>query len=160
VAVGQPSGRARARPADDRDQKVADDPDRNVAFGEAGEDRAAMKRNTSFLPLDLDTSRTDGMREQSLGQLHGYAAAARTAYDPHLFDNPNTPLSFRPDKQLPQPDWRNLRETFSFEWIGRYYDYIIVNPLARDPLATYRGRDVEWVRDAGPWRLYRVTDKR
>ena len=118
----------------------------------------SMKANTSFLPLDFDAS-WEGTRELSLGQLHGYAAAARSAYDPHLFDNPSTPFVFRHEGEPPQVDWKRLRETFSFEKQGRYYDYIIVYPLTHDPLAGYQGRGVVWMRDAGPWRLYRVEKR-
>jgi hypothetical protein len=116
---------------------------------------AGMKSNSSFLPLDLDFS-WEGTREKSLGQMHGYAAAARAAYDPHLFDNPNMPLGFRSSAQPPQVDWNNVSQSFSFERQGRFYDYIIVHPLGQDPLGKYRGRGVTWLRDAGQWRLYRV----
>jgi hypothetical protein len=114
-----------------------------------------IDRNASFLPLDFEIS-WEGTRESSLGQLHGYAAAARSAYDPHLFDNPSTPLVFRKGAQLPQPDWRRPKDSFSFDAHGRYYDYIIVHPLKLDPLGAFRGNGVDWVRDAGEWRLYRV----
>ncbi|HEY7375240.1 MAG TPA: hypothetical protein VIF57_23965 [Polyangia bacterium] len=116
---------------------------------------AEMKPGSSFLPLDMELS-WPGTREASLGQLHGYAAAARSAYDPHLFDNPNMPLLYRHAGEPPQVDWFRLPESFSFERQGRYYDYIIIHPLSRDPLLGYRGRGVEWLRDAGTWRLYGV----
>jgi hypothetical protein len=118
----------------------------------------AMDRNTSFLPLDFEIS-WSGTRELSLGQLHGYAAAARSSFDPHLFDNPNTPLLYRPEAVPPQPDWKRVRDTFSFEKQGQYYDYLIVHPVGWDTLGSYQGRGLELVRDAGQWRLYRVQNR-
>lgn len=119
---------------------------------------ADMKPQSTFMPLDLDNS-YPGTRERTLGQLHGYAAALTSSYDPHLFNHPNSPLVFRNDRIPPYPNWFNLR-TFSFEKHGRYYDYIIVHPKKRDPL--YQQRDslgLDLVREAGAWRLYEVVSK-
>jgi len=116
---------------------------------------SAIKPNSSFLPLDFDFG-WEGTREPTLGQLHGYAAAVRSVYDPHLFDNPQAPLLFRKRGQPPQVDWFHLRQSYSFEAQGRFYDYIVVHPIDQDPLGPYRGRGVEWMKDAGQWRLYRV----
>jgi hypothetical protein len=117
-----------------------------------------MKPGSTFMPLDLDNSYS-GTRERTLGQLHGYAAALTSSYDPHLFNHLNTLLVFRNDRVPPCPNWYKLR-TFSMEKHGRYYDYIIVHPKRLDPL--YARRDslgVDLVREAGAWRLYEVVSK-
>jgi len=120
---------------------------------------ADMKPQSTFMPLDLDNS-YPGTRERTLGQLHGYAAALTSSYDPHLFNHPNSPLVFRNDRIPPYPNWFNLR-TFSMEKHGRYYDYIIVHPKHRDPLYEQRDRlGLSLIREAGAWRLYKVVSKK
>ena len=117
-----------------------------------------IEPGSTFMPLDLDNS-YGGARERTLGQLHGYAAALTSSYDPHLFNHPNSPLVFRNDRIPPYPNWYKL-QTFSMEKHGRYYDYIIVYPRRRDPLYG-RGDElgIDLVREAGEWRLYEVVSK-
>jgi hypothetical protein len=118
---------------------------------------AALPRNKAFFPLDLDDYRFRGTREAVLGQLHGYAAAVKSCYDPHLFDEPNNPLLFRHETMLPVPNWRNQRE-FDMAQQGQYYDYVIVHPLDRDPFAGGRARHagLKLIKQSGAWRLYKV----
>jgi hypothetical protein len=118
---------------------------------------AAMPKGVSFFPLDLDDRRFKGTRDAVLGQLHGYAAAAASSYDPHLFDQPDTPLLYRKPRKLPTINWF-LPGSFTMKDHGRFYDYIIVHPLDKDPIATNEAwkKDVELVREAGQWRLYKV----
>lgn len=121
---------------------------------------ARLPKNTRFNPIDLDDYRARGFRQPMLGQLHGYAAALTSSYDPHLFDEPNNPLKFRRERMLPQQDWFK-QSSFDFEAHGRYYDYLIVHPLSRDTIARNRRwkKQVELVHEAGQWRLYRVRDE-
>jgi hypothetical protein len=116
---------------------------------------AAMKPNSTFLPLDYEFA-WEGTRQWPLGQLHGYAAAATSSFDPHLFDNPHTPLVLRDEARLPVPDWRRCAETFSMESLGRFYDYIVTHPKRLDVVAALPPGNVELVREAGEWRLYAV----
>ncbi len=118
---------------------------------------AAMPKDVSFFPLDLDDRRFKGTRDAVLGQLHGYAAAATSSYDPHLFDQPYSPLLYRKPRKLPTINWFRPG-TFTMKDHGRFYDYIIVHPVDRDPIAANEQwkKDVEIVREAGPWRLYKV----
>jgi len=113
----------------------------------------AMKPDSKFLPMDYEFH-FQGFYQPTLGQLHGYAAAARSSYDPHLFDIDMTPILFRPEGRPPEPHWWKPAETFSMDGVGRFYDYIIVHPRSRDtqlPPGT-----VELVKEAGEWRLYAV----
>ncbi len=111
---------------------------------------SAMKPNTRFLPLDY---RVDGF----LGQLHGYMAAEKSAYDPHLFDHANSPVLFKPTGRPPEPDFRRVAETFSMEAQGKFYDYLITYPRSADQLLT--SPDVTLVKEAGEWRLYEVKKR-
>jgi hypothetical protein len=118
---------------------------------------AAMPKGVTFFPLDLDAARFTGARDPVLGQLHGYAAAATASYDPHLFDQPDTPIIYRKPRKLPNFNWFRPG-SFTMKDHGRFYDYIIVHPLNKDPLATNAQwkEEVELVREAGQWRLYKV----
>jgi hypothetical protein len=119
---------------------------------------AEMEPGSTFMPIDLDISYS-GTREQTLGQLHGYAAALTSSYDPHLFNHPNSPMVFRNERIPPHPNWYKPR-TFSMEKHGRYYDYIIVHPKKLDPLHRQRASlGLDLVREAGAWRLYEVVSK-
>ncbi len=121
---------------------------------------AAIEPNSRLLPLDLDDARFKGTRFASVGQLHGYAAAMTSSYDGHLFDYPTHPLLYRRDRILPHPNWFRPTE-FRMDEHGKFYDYIIVHPLDRDPIAKdARARaHVQLVREAGAWRLYRVNER-
>lgn len=114
---------------------------------------AAMKPGSKFLPLDIEIH-WPGAGQPTLGQLHGYAAAARASYDPHLFDHDNSPIVFKPEGRPPEPNWFDVAGSFSMAAQGRHYDYIIVHPKGRDPLAG--SGDVELVKESGEWRLYAV----
>lgn len=120
-----------------------------------------IARNSRILPLDLDDYAFKGTREAVLGQLHGYAAAATSSYDPHLFDEPNNPLRFRRGLMPPYPSWRRPRD-FSIEEHGVYYDYIIVHPAKDDPIQRRRrwSKHLDLVREAGHFRLYKVKARK
>lgn len=112
-----------------------------------------IPNGSRVLPLDIEFA-FPGFREPPLGQLHGYAAALRHSYDPHLFDHPAIPLLFRRDALMPTPDWRNIPATYTPE-IAAYYDYVIVYPRDRDFLQS-RSEQLQFVSDSGAWRLYKV----
>lgn len=107
-----------------------------------------------FLPLDLEIF-FPGFREPSLGQLHGYAAAARHSYDPHLFDHGAMPLLYRPNVQPPTPDWYKPQTSYTSA-MAQHYDYVLITPPSRDFLPTVEPRVLELVGERGAWRLYRV----
>jgi hypothetical protein len=77
-------------------------------------------------------------------------------YDPHLFDNPNRPIVYRPERKLPAPGW-NQADQFRLGH-ARFYDYVLVQGLARDPFVhdPTAGGVVRPVTDSGIWRLYQV----
>jgi hypothetical protein len=120
---------------------------------------AHLPRDSRFDPVDLDDYRARGFRQPVLGQLHGYAAAVSSSYDPHLFDEPNNPLRFRQDRMLPHQDWYQPK-SFDLKAHGAHYEHIIVHPLDQDVIARnprWKSK-VELVHQAGQWRLYRVKD--
>ncbi len=119
---------------------------------------AAMRPHSKFLPLDYEFGWA-GTRTPTLGQLHGYAAASTSSYDPHLFDHPSIPVLFRPEHRPPQPNFGDVTNTFSFEAQGKFYDYLIVYPLSRDTVVGLPATDVTLVKQAGDWRLYEVVRK-
>ncbi|MBL8938795.1 MAG: hypothetical protein JNM69_29815 [Archangium sp.] len=113
-----------------------------------------MPKGSRFLPLDLEIF-FPGIREPSLGQLHGYAAAARHSYDPHLFDHAAMPLLYRPNVQPPTPDWYKPQATYS-SVMAQHYDYVLITPTSRDFLPTVEPQVLALVGERGAWRLYRV----
>lgn len=116
----------------------------------------ALPEGARLLPLvyhGFDPS----LRQPSLHHLHGYLVALRSVYDPHLFDNPNRPVGYRPERRLPAPPWNDATK-FQLGF-AQFYDYVLIqglerDPLARDPLAASLVRPVA---EAGMWRLYRVS---
>lgn len=115
----------------------------------------ALPRGVTFFPLDLDDRRFKGALNPVLGQLHGYAAAAKASYDPHLFDQQDMPLLFKKPLKLPVINWFRPT-TFTMEAHGRHYDYVIVHPIDRDPFPAKWMDAAELVRESGAWRLYKV----
>jgi hypothetical protein len=91
--------------------------------------------------------------------LHGYLAMEKKAYDPHLFDVRDAPLRFK--KRLAQHNWGDAK-TFKFEEHATEYDYVLLyHAPERHPLrAALRKREVEHVKTAGPFSLYRVVAPR
>ena len=118
---------------------------------------AALPRNQLLYPLDLDDYRFKGTYDPVLGQIHGYAAAVKSCFDPHFFDQVNVPLRYRASNMPPVPNWFD-QASFTMEREGRAYDYIVVHPIERDIIARRPSQraQVELVKEAGPWRLYKV----
>lgn len=94
-------------------------------------------------------------------QFHAYLFALHGGYDPHLFDNPGHPVVHRKDRALPHPAWTEMG-SFSLDAHARHYDHVLVQGLEKDPipgLTVPPDLSLEVVREAGRWRLYRVSRK-
>lgn len=120
---------------------------------------AAMEPNKRFFPLDTEMH-DPAVKLAIYHMIHGYAAAMKQSFDPHLFDFDHIPLHYRRKRNLPVIDWNRPR-TFNTDDHGIYYDYIIVKGLKADPVRagkSPKGPVVERVLDSGDWRLYKVTD--
>jgi hypothetical protein len=118
---------------------------------------AHVKPNSSYLPLQLDDN-DPAMYFPPFSQIHAYIAAVKKGYDPHLFDNDSIPFRYRPEHRLPQPVY-NQPYAFSLKDHGRFYDYVLVQGLASDPIP--RATPVPHVRarlvvEAGRFRLYAI----
>jgi hypothetical protein len=118
---------------------------------------AHVKPGSSYLPLQLDDS-DPAMHFPPFNQIHAYVAAVKKGYDPHLFDNAALPLLYRPEHRLPQPAY-NQPYAFSLKDHGRFYDYVLVQGKANDPVP--RATPVANVRtrlvvEAGRFRLYAI----
>ena len=86
-----------------------------------------------------------------LGQLHGYAAAMTSSFDPHLWDHDNLPIVYRPDGRPPPPDWFKFRGLSA--WRRRGASTTLSSP---HPRSAPQVLGAELVREAGEWRLYAV----
>lgn len=118
---------------------------------------AHVRPNSAYLPLELDDSDT-ATKLPPFNQIHSYIAAVKQGYDPHLFDNDAIPVLYRQDRRLPQTQW-NAPEAFTLQDHGRFYDYVVVQGLRRDPLARLRpvGKlRAKLVVEAGRFRLYEI----
>jgi len=117
-----------------------------------------MEPDKRFIPVDLEVN-DPANRLSIYHMIHGYAAAAKQSYDPHLFDEPSNPLLFR-KRRLPGLLFAK-RHSFSTDDLGVYYDYIVVKGLRSDPVKVGKrpkGPVVELVHEAGDWRLYKVNN--
>jgi hypothetical protein len=111
---------------------------------------------TRLLPLEfVDGDPVTTMA--ALAHVHSYIAA-KGVYDPHLFDNPSTPVQSRSDLSIPGIGWFGPRG-FSLARYAAHYDYILVQGLKDDPFireSAVSGYRVRLEKEAGIWRLYRV----
>jgi len=120
----------------------------------------AIRPHSRLFPLDIVGDDRAG-RWCGSCHFHGMAAAAKSLYDPHLFDEKNNPVLHRYEHRLPAINWYKMRE-FSVDTHGVYYDYILVHPKERDPLhegPTQAGPILKRVLDSGAWRLYEVVGR-
>jgi hypothetical protein len=116
----------------------------------------AAPAGTRVLPLEY-VDEDPAVKFAPLAHLHSYITA-KGAYDPHLYDNPNTPIRYRSDLSIPRISWSGPSE-FTLAKYGPHYDYILVQGLTRDPFVrepSAAGYCVNLVREAGMWRLYSV----
>lgn len=116
---------------------------------------AEIPKDSRVAPIDVDFY-LPGFRQRTLGQLHGYLAAERRAYDPHLFDFSASPVVYRKEGRPPDPDFHHP-ENFKLETVGRYYDYVVLHPSTNLTLEPLVGNGLELLKVAGAWRLYKVT---
>jgi hypothetical protein len=112
---------------------------------------------TRLLPLEF-VSQDPAVKLLPLAHLHSYVTA-KGLYDPHMFDNPDAPIRYRDGLVIPRIPWLGPRD-FTFAQYAPYYDYVLVQGLAADPLAktaTEGAYHARLVREAGIWRLYQVV---
>lgn len=93
--------------------------------------------------------------------LYGYITARVGGFDPYLFDAPTTLVHYRNDRRLPMPGAFGRRPNlFSMQAHGQFYDYILVQGLAGDPVAkaprAESGKTAVRIFEGGRFRLYRV----
>lgn len=118
---------------------------------------AHVRPNSAYLPLELDDYDT-ATKLPPFNQIHSYIAAVKQGYDPHLFDNDAIPVLYRQERRLPQTQW-NAPEAFTLQDHGRFYDYVVVQGLRRDPLARLPPAGklrAKLVVEAGRFRLYEI----
>jgi hypothetical protein len=120
----------------------------------------AVKPNTTVLPLELEDE-DPSVRAPPFNQFHGYLAADKAVYDPHLFDNADIPVAYRPEMRLPMTAWDTGR-TFTLEAHGKYWNYVLVQGASKDPVVdgarTPEGQEIHLVKEAGRFRLYEVSN--
>jgi hypothetical protein len=118
---------------------------------------AAVPPNTRLLPLEY-IREDPAARAESFAHVHSYLTGGKILYDPHLYDNPNTPIQYRRDVNSRRISWLGPRD-FTLERYAPYYDYILVQGKDSDPFVlrpTAPGYQVRLVKEAGMWRLYAV----
>lgn len=139
----------------------------SVTFRAFGERTAPFTRVLAAVPhgvklLPLEYVMTDpSVHLDPLAHVHSYLTAAHVLYDPHLYDNPNTPIRYRPDCFIPRIPWLGPRG-FSLERYGGHYDYVLVQGLESDPLVeqpTAGGVHAARVLESGMWRLYKLEKR-
>ena len=114
-----------------------------------------VRPNSSYLPLELEDD-DPAMVLAPFNQIHAYIAAVKKGYDPHLFHYDSIPFRFRAERELPQTAWNGAR-AFTIKDHGRFYDYVLVQGIASDPVAhakPFGGVRARLVVEAGRFRLY------
>jgi hypothetical protein len=117
----------------------------------------AVPAGARLLPLEY-VMQDPVVKLASLAHLHSYVSA-KGAFDPHFFDNVNTPIRYRAEGAIPRISWLSPAE-FTLERYAPHYDYILVQGLEHDPLVAKPragGYHVSLLREAGIWRLYAVN---
>lgn len=121
----------------------------------------AIPERKKVLPVVWDVRAPESVFETTFA-VTAYYTAQKAGYTPHLFVTPNLPIRPREGARLPAPVWKQPALTTVKEH-AVYYDYVLVQGLARDRLRTKSQRAVtgdvvqlEHLQDAGNFRLYRV----
>jgi hypothetical protein len=117
----------------------------------------ATPRNQAIIMLTLDDN-DPNIKRSPYNQFHAYVVAEKGGYDPFLFDNKSHPVVHKHRAKWKRPNWRKMNK-FTMEKHGKYYDYVIVQGLKKDPLKRYKNRpglSIHLEKEAGRWRLYRV----
>ncbi len=118
---------------------------------------AQVPRGAKLLPLCYQN--TFPMLRAPLGEsLHGYIVGHSGGFNPYLFGQATLPIRHK-DRTLPAPAaWGRHPSLFSMDKHGQFYDYILVQGQARDPVkqGRFRNKDVTLVLERGIYRLYAV----
>lgn len=92
-------------------------------------------------------------------QFHSYLSAATKSYDPYMFHNDGNPLQYTPASEPPIPRWTVVTDQLDMAKHARYFDFILIQGLDRDPFrpgGRLAGSRVHVVGEGGIWRLYRI----
>ncbi|MBL92302.1 MAG: hypothetical protein CMH56_10905 [Myxococcales bacterium] len=117
----------------------------------------ATPRNQAIIMVTLDDN-DPAIKRSPYNQFHAYVVAEKGGYDPFLFDNKSHPVVHQQRSKWKRPNWRRMHR-FTMEKHGKYYDYIIVQGLKKDPLKRFKNRpglSIHLEKEVGRWRLYRV----
>lgn len=117
----------------------------------------AVPAGVRLLPLEF-VDQDVAVKDPPLAHLHSYITA-KGLYDPHMFDNPDTPIRYRDGLGITRISWLGPRG-FSLAAYAPHYDYILVQGLVSDPFTAAPaegGYHVRLLREAGIWRLYEVV---
>ena len=118
--------------------------------------------NSRVLPLELDD--TDPAIKWAIGnQMHAYFAAMRNGYDPHMWNYPSIPFQYQQAKRLPSTGPTGAEgRSFTLKQFGSYYDFVLVQGKALDPIvgrtesSKFRAR---LVGETERYRLYKIERK-
>jgi len=116
-----------------------------------------VPRGARVLPLEY-TQDDRALPLASIAHIHSYITAEKLTFDPHFFDNPNTPIRPREGLTIPLISWLSPAG-FTFARYAPHYTHILVQGLDQDPLASspqtpeFRPR---LLKEAGIWRLYAI----
>jgi hypothetical protein len=109
-----------------------------------------------LLPLEY-VDQDEAVKAAPLAHVHSYLTA-KGLYDPHMFDNHETPIRYRAGLDIPRISWLGPRD-FTLARYAPHYDYMLVQGLAADPFVQHpadAGYHVRLLKETGMWRLYAV----
>jgi hypothetical protein len=112
--------------------------------------------NSRVLPLELDD--TDPAIKWAIGnQMHAYFAAMRNGYDPHMWNYPSIPFQYQQAKTLPSTGPTGAAgRSFTLKEYGSYYDFVIVQGKALDPIVGRSESSKFRARLVGETEIYRL----
>jgi hypothetical protein len=97
-------------------------------------------------------------------QFHSYLSASTKSFDPYMFHHDSHPLLYTAAHDPPIPRWQYVTDQLVMEKHARYFDYILVQGLDRDPFRPFVGRlsraRVHLLGEGGIWRLYEIDKER
>jgi hypothetical protein len=112
--------------------------------------------NSRVLPLELDD--TDPAIKWAIGnQMHAYFAAMRNGYDPHMWNYPSIPFQYQQAKTLPSTGPTGAAgRSFTLKEYGSFYDFVIVQGKALDPIVGRSESSKFRARLVGETEIYRL----
>jgi hypothetical protein len=119
---------------------------------------AQVREGSRVLPL-INVETDPACAYHPYNQFHSYLTAATKSFDPYLFHNDANPLLFRPEHEPSIPRWPYVTDQLVMEKHARYFDYILIQGLDRDPFRTggrLQGARVHLAAEGGIWRLYSI----